>query len=277
MNLNFNKRKFWHFHNYEKSISIEIAGWNSNPSLSIRVDGDERDITFNISFGFAFYLSFNNFFPKKWYPKYLSKNHGYLPSERELSLKIHGGVFWWNFWTDPDSYDNRISKIRRGCFHFLDSIKGKYIYKSEELEKEHFLISMLEGCYNVWVTKNLITYTYPRWFTKKIIQFEVKAGYYDNKNNWIDCGIPIEGKGTMSYNCDEDATYSSSFPENWKNLPIKTCQEAALFFESDMKKDRINRGGRFWIPENFKNKGLNIILNTSINQGTVNLNSESEH
>jgi len=253
----FNKRKTWWFGN-RKSISIETSGWKSHPSIYLQVDGDERCVVFHFGLGFGIWLTFENFLPKKWYPSYVSKHgNGVLGCEKEISFKIHGGSFWWCLWKDDDSSFR--TSWRKGAFHFMDKIKGKHTYSKTEIERKQFILPFLEGNYNVEVIKSDRLDMWPRWPKSKMISFEVKAGYYNEEKVWVDKGVPVEGKGENSWDCDEDATYSISFPGHPYRKDIKSCYDSALYFWHSMMKSRERRGGAKWIPQQFKDRNLEVI------------------
>lgn len=257
--MGFNKRKWWHFKN-DRAIAIEIAGWKSNPSIYVRIDGGERDICFHFALGFGIWITFERFLPKTWYPTYESKTHGRLPEERELSVSFHGGSFWWNFWVSEEwSSWTKNKTWRKGCWHIVDWIKGRHDYKRAEGEKSYLLLPFFEGIYNIEVVKYERTDKWQRWPTRKMITWEIKAGYYNEKGKFIEKPIPVEGKGENSWDCDEDATYSMSFPGYPYKKNIKTHYDAALYFWHSMMKDRERRGSAKWVPKAHIHDKLNII------------------
>ncbi|HMT02299.1 MAG TPA: hypothetical protein PKD00_03165 [Burkholderiales bacterium] len=264
MKLKFNKRKFFYFGEEGKSISIEICGFNANPAISFYIDGKERDVTFHLGFIIGIYLTFTNFLPKSWYPQDKSETYGQLPGERELSIKFHHWYLWWCFWKDNTSWSNTDSKFRSGYIDFAQLIKGKHSCEWNIIEKEMHIISFIEGNYQVEVIKKNRIDKWQRWFSSKSISYEVKAGYYVD-NNWIECPIPIEGKGENSWDCDEDARYSLSMPAKNEEHDIKNCKQAAMYFEYDIKKDRVRYGGNNWIPQAYRNNDILIIDNSKQN------------
>lgn len=259
MKLKFNRRKWWHLKN-NRSIAIEIAGWRSHPSIYVRVDGSERDITFHFAIGFGIWITFERFLPKSWYPTYESSyGHGRLPEEREISIAFHGGSFWWNFWVSEEwSSWTKNKTWRKGCWHIVDRIKGKRKYEKYELERSQYVLPFFEGNYNVEVIKTQRIDKWPRWPTLKMISWEVRAGYYKD-GTFIEKPIPVEGKGENSYDCDEDATYSLSFPGHPYKKDVKTPYEAALYFWHSMMKDRERRGSAKWVPKGFDKKVLEVL------------------
>lgn len=263
--MGFNKRKWWYFgKDYRKRVSIEIAGWHSTPHIILQADGDEGDIMFSLACGFAIYVTFAGFIPRSWYPTYESRySQSRIPESREFSLKIHGGIFWWNFWVSEEwaSY-SRNKTWRMGTFHFVDLIKGKHDYNKVEASRQQFILPFLEGIYNVEVIKWDRKDSWQRWPTRKMVTWEVRAGYYDgppNPCNWKDKGVPVEGKGENSWDCDEDATYSISFPGHPYRKDLRIPYDAALYFWHSMMKSRERYGSAKWTPKDFEGKKLQII------------------
>lgn len=256
--MGFNKRKWWHLKK-DRSIHIEVCGWRSNPSIYIRVDGDEREVTFHIAFGIGIWLSFERFIPKSWYPTYESKTYGRLPEEREMSISIHGGSIWWNFWVSEEwSSWTKNKTWRKGCWHIVDRIKGKHKYERKEIERLEHVLPFFEGNYNVEVIKFQRIDRWPRWPTSKTISWEVKAGYYKD-GVFVEKPIPVEGKGENSWDCDEDATWSMSFPGTPYRKDIQTSYDAALYFWHSMMKSRERYGSAKWVPKAYSNKPLQIL------------------
>lgn len=250
--MKFNKRKFFHFGQNRKCISFEIAGFDSSPTIGLNVDGGEGDFVIHLAFGIGLWITFTDFLPNNWYPTDRSDTYGSLPGERDLSIRFHHWSLWWCFWKDNSRWCSGDSKLRSGSFDFVRLLKGKHDCKWIVLEKEIHTISMTEKDYSVEVTKELRIDFWQRWFTNKSISYKVKCGYYDESKKFIECPIPVEGKGENSWDCGENARYSSSFPAKNDNHNIKNCSEAALYFEQDINKDRIRYGGKNWIPKEYK-------------------------
>jgi len=261
--MGFNKRKWWPIGN-NHSISIEVAGWKSTPHIIFLIEPDERKVRFSLALGFAVYISLNGWIPRSWFPTMsYTKGGDRYPEEREISLKIHGGHFWWNFWVSDDwSSWTKNKTWRKGNFDFMGMLKGKHKYERREADRRQFLLPFLEGLYNVEVIKFDRTDSYTHWPTRRMVSWEVRAGYYEgppNEANWKDKPIPVEGKGENSWDCDEDATWSISFPGPPYKKDLNTPYLAALYFWHSMMKSREQRGSAKWIPQGFKEKKLNII------------------
>lgn len=247
-----NIRKHWHFG--EKYIGLELSGFTSTPSIGFESNGDEGEIMFNLCGGIGIYITLNGFLPNKWYPKDWSQTYGWLPGRREISLRFHHWSFWWTFWKDTDSWSNTDSKWKSGSFDFARFFMGRHTCNWTEIRKEMRIVSMPEGNYSVEVVQRQRIDSWERWFTKKSISWDVRVGYYEN-DKFVKRSIPIEGKGENSWDQGEDGTYSMSFPDR----RYGSFTNALLYFESEIKKDRIKRGGKNWMPESFRGQPLETI------------------
>lgn len=240
----FNKRKtFFLNKSCSKSITLEISGFKSHPSIYWQMDASDNEATFHIGLFIGLWISIEGILPSKWFPKnYESKS---------IQFAFHNWSFWWDLWMDDNCWSRNDPKWRRGNIDFQKLFIGKHNCERTELSQSDQTISMIEGNYNVVVKEEQRIDTWPRWFTKKSTSWQVEAGYYEN-GEFVSCPIPVEGKGENSYDCDEDATYSMSFPAKGLNREeIKYPWQAALYFEQSIKEDRIKYGGKNWLPERF--------------------------
>lgn len=260
MTINFSRRKTWWFYNHKKHVSIEICGWKSNASISVAADGDEGDVTFHLALFFGTWITFSGFIPNKWYPTYISSYSGNpISDERRFSIAFHNGSLWWDFWTSEEHTSWTKNKSwRKGCFHIVDRIRGKHEYHTKELDRREFLLPFIEGNYNVQVIKMERTDSWKRWPKRKMICFDINAGYYLN-GEWVDTGVPVEGKGESSWDQDEDATFSMYFPGHPIHKGVFSPYDAALYFWHSMMKSRERYGSARWVPEKFKDKERFVI------------------
>ena len=256
--MQFNKRKFFYFNNNTKHISFEISGLRSSPALSFKLDGDEGTLTFHIGFILGLWITFGDFLPNKWYPTYESVNHGYLPTDREFSIRFFEWSLWWDFWTNDDELVRKYPRWRTGSFDFLALIKGKHRVEYRQIKSENFIISFIEGNYQINVRKKIRYDLYKRAKTKVMMAFDVKAGMIQN-GKWVDVGIPVMGKGSAAHNCGQDATYAMYFPAKTKKYHYSECYEAAYHFENQIKLDRFKNGGPNWVPKKHKHERVVIL------------------
>ncbi len=254
--IRFNKRKFFHFgKSYDKSISFEIAGFNCSPSISLTVDGPDQAVVFGISFGLAFYFRMEGIIPKSWFPSYLAEPYGYLPEEKEIRISFFDWCLNWSFWMRPHEWNSTDSKLRRGSFDFQRFLKGKHTCEWIPIRTNYRMVNMIEDSYPIRVIENRRVDKWERWFTKESISYDVTVGDFNESGEFIQKYIPVEGKGENSWDCGESGTGGCTFPykKHW-NHRIDPIEEAVLYFETDVKRDRIRYGGVNWKPRAYRDE-----------------------
>lgn len=256
--MEFNKRKFLNFNKGNSHIAFEISGFKNHPSIFFNVNGDEGEFTFHIGFGIGLYITFNGMWPKKWYPSYESDNFGQLPSSRRIGISFHDWHLWWDLWIKNDTTFYNYPRWRDGNFDFEWLLKGTHKVRFDLMEENNFIISFLEGNYQIRVQKKKRYDQYSRAKTKIMYCFDVKAGMI-YKGKWIDVPIPKMGRGSASHNQGQDGTWSMYFPAKTKTRNLQTPYEAALYFEYQMKLDRMKTSHSGWVPEKHKHERIVIL------------------
>lgn len=134
-------------------------------------------------------------------PKWLRR---WLPEEeRECSLGVHDGCVWINPWTRVHEWRSKDPWWRKGLvLHVDDWLRGRRDYKAEVLQERDVLVPMPEGSYPARARLERCTWSRKRWWSLVLKRVTID----------VDNGIPHEGKGTESYNCGEDGTYSLTCP-----------------------------------------------------------------
>lgn len=155
-------------------------------------------------------------------------------STREVSVRVHDAALWWTIWSNPNVWHNTDPKWRDGCFHFDDFLLGKNDYSIREEPPVNVIISMPEGDYPATVTLSEQVWKRPRWpiaRKRKGANVDIKAPG----------GVPIPGKGEMSYNCGEDGFTSIG-------TSATTIDGAVLAAIDSVNKRRLRYGGPDWRP-----------------------------
>lgn len=225
-------RIIWYLNN-SKDISFQVSS-SPNISIGMRVSGDEGEVTFNFWLFLSFYITFSGIFPEWIYPREYNsfsdkeninshfdsenknlkgrdrtRDKGWIRSAtRNLSLSFHNYCMWWEVWTGRDNKLSQ-SKFRYGNIDFVKLLKGSSKFDSELIETVKTYIQMPEGKYLCHVDTVLCKRIYPRWWSSSWLRFEFKFGYLD-ENVWVDTPVVMWGKGSESYNCGMDGTYSIS-------------------------------------------------------------------
>jgi hypothetical protein len=221
-------RCWWHFGN-NKCIGLEWSNLTFKTHFHMGFGSiyGEEDFKLSIAIpGVSFYLTFENVFPRKWRLK---------KGDKEIDVSIHDGAIWWSFWCDPWSWSPKIPKWRSGCWYPLDTFLGKVKYSAREFDCKNIEIPMPEKSYPATVKFEECTWKRPRWFPTRIIRATVD----------IPEGVPVPGKGENSWDCGEDAIYSSTFPAG-------TIAEAVGKVVQSAMRDRIKYGGLNWRPSEVK-------------------------
>ena len=149
---------------------------------------------------------------------------------RDLSISIHHWTLWLNFWTSDmsSSYGRKWWDLvtllkkpshRHWTFHRDSFFLGDYSYKEKALWTAHDSIKMPEGSYMVRMRFFRSTWKRKRFpYTKTVDRCELTPQY----------PIGVPGKGTTSYNCDEDATYSMTTPAKNQVDAISSLRESIM-------------------------------------------------
>jgi hypothetical protein len=222
-----NGRCWWHW-GKNKCVGLEWVAlkFKFHIDLTFGSQFSEDDFMFSIAIPlFCFYLTFENVFPRKWR----------LKNEREIRIAIFDWAIWWSFWQDTMEYRCNTPKWKYGNWHFLDTFLGKTKYFSKEFDNKNIEIPMPEKSYLATVKFEECTWKRARWFPKRIVRATVD----------IPEGVPVPGKGENSWDCGEDAIYSSTFPAG-------TIAEAVGKVVQSAMRDRIKYGGLNWRPSEVK-------------------------
>ena len=161
-------------------------------------------------------------------PKYRWANWRY---PREIGFRIFDWAVWGSIWgCDMDSSANPHS-WQEWSFHPLRFLFGRKKYSEEELETVETVAPLPEGDRPIKVKMVRATWRRTRLpFKTRMIMATVTP--VDRR------GIYIPGKGTASYNCGDDAVFSSTFQ-------AKSVDEAALEFAKSILQTRKKYGGTY--------------------------------
>lgn len=137
---------------------------------------------------------------------------------------------WRNSWSSQ-SGANKVAPWRStgwGWSAFVDDVVyGPAAHTSEVLSETFTTIEMPEHDYPAKVRLSRDTWTRPRGLAPLVVE----RAYVQ-----VDDGIPLAGKGENSYDCGDDAIYSSRFP-------ARSVAEARLHVAADVMADRMKRSG----------------------------------
>jgi hypothetical protein len=192
--------------------------------------GDEDDLQLSVALPFLghFYAGVEGILPSRWLPK----------GGRDLSVRVHDGCIWLDLWATPDEWSKRrdwrdpSSSVRQPVLHVVDRLLGKTRYQAREVLTIETALVMPEASYPVRLTFSDCTWSRARWpWAKRLRRVEAA----------LHTPLPIPGKGENSWDCDDDAIYSSTFPAS-------TMHEALAHLAKSTTKTRRRYGGQNWTP-----------------------------
>lgn len=196
------------------------------PSFGISLDvGDIEDqLSGHIQcLLFSFYWSVSGV---RWLDRFTGKG------TREISVSVHDTALWWTLWASPYEWRSTDPKWRNGYFHFDDFFLGKSKYTKIDSSPVPATISMPEGDYPA-----TITFIEQTWKRPRLPIARTRKGATVKTGD----GIPVPGKGTMSYNCEEDAFTSIG-------TSATTIDGAILAAIEAVNRRRLRYGGTDWHP-----------------------------
>lgn len=178
-----------------------------------------------------------------WFASVYTHFGGYKSRKnRELSLCYYPdaegiggdfGYFSWRVWTDPHSWRSSTPRWREGMWHIAESVFGQHRYSDELLgDTQTATVKMPEASYTVKCTPKRSMWTWPR-FKKPMVKnyMEVEA----------ESGIPVPGKGENSWDCGDDAIFSTAFETD-------SVEEAARLFGERAMQRRKKYANANWRP-----------------------------
>lgn len=236
-------RWWWHpperVKKFIRGVQFEISRVQSLYMCFRFTVDSEPTIGLSISIPHVCYIHFGFDHPKEfeWQKKFgKSGDMGFTYEGREISLSwnIEHHYISWNWWVDPSGWSSKRPKWRDGSFYYLDFLLGRHIYKCEEIESRVVQLDMPEGIYSCHIQLSKDTWTRKRFpFLKKSRLGAMVIPEYP---------IPVPGKGENSWDCGEDAVFSSG-------CIAATYDEAIQEIKESVMRDRNKYGGgERWRP-----------------------------
>jgi hypothetical protein len=187
-----------------------IPDWHSF-GFGFGVNAGDADNEWRLHFSvglFSLYFGLNLFRISvgHWFHHPLNTEHWpaggrtFIHDQRELWIYLHDGGLWICPWHDPmgDTMQRKRWYHEIYVIRPVDIIFGRRKCERKILEAGECLVPMLEGSYRATYKKELFTWKRPRSLFKK-----------QRIDYWLDIpsGIPHEGKGENSWDCDEDGLF----------------------------------------------------------------------
>lgn len=222
-----------------REISGQFALFYKGCGIGLQVGNDEHAIGVNVCVPYVLGTFVNVHSPLLYkYASAAAKLWPTCPREgkyitRDLSLNVHNWALWWSVWSPNGEWSSQCPKWRHGSWHPL----GRYQRQSEELlQTERVEVPMPERTYRGVGTLSKTTWGWtrlPRIFDQEIFTTEIKMDEGEQ--------VPHPGKGENSWDCGEDATFSSSGPH-------RNIEEAIGSLVGSVMRSRRRHGGRNWRP-----------------------------
>lgn len=157
----------------------------------------------------------------------------YGDHRRELRLSVHDWALWWSVWRDPwGGWSRDVPWWREGNIQIADVLLGEPAYSERDLRREEVLVPMPERAYVGEARLFESTWKRPRWIRRRMVRARV---------DMTSDPIPHPGKGENSYDCGEDATFSTT-------VPVDTIEKAVAATVEGVMTSRRQHGGRDWRP-----------------------------
>ena len=181
---------------------------------------------------FSIYLTINLAWLNKLLPKEKHPAYGLLPVEKSFELSWHNGCIWWDFYRTEGQWCADDPWWMHGNIPVVDIVCGKMETEESEEHIEDVVIPMPEGNYEAKARAYTVKWWRPRFSKMQQIR-RVSFDYA--------VGIPVPGKGTTSYNCDDTAMLGGS-------VPAEAIEEAIGLEVGSILAKRRRYGGRNWEP-----------------------------
>src|SRR6266567_1371071 len=217
----------WLHHRPAGVFGVEWVIPTRSFGVHLFVGGMEDQLRFNVSCRlFGLYFSLERW---PWLRKWKAANH----HGKETSFAIHHWTFWWRLWHDEHEWKSTTPKWRHGSFTLPDFFLGKAKYTRVNQGSKDIVIEMPERAYPATLTFSTSTWKRRRWpWAKRVEYAEIE----------VEGGVPIPGKGENSWDCDDDAIFSSS-------MACSSEKDAIERFIQSANHTRERYGGKNWLPE----------------------------
>lgn len=214
--------------NHGRNLLKAEVSWRTKLCL-FDLGFDEDSGTIGLTWAIPYlFVHVGFFWPRKW----MARGEFYGDIEI-IRLSISGGSFGWSFWHDSMGWSSKTPKWRHGSFNPIDFLLGHREYSDEIIEEREIEISMPEATYRGTAQLKNAYWKRPRWpWRLKVVRAEIETPD----------GVPFPGKGTSSWNCGQDATYSMT-------CPADSIEQGIEAFKASVERDRLRYGGPRWKPE----------------------------
>ncbi len=156
-----------------------------------------------------------------------------MPEEREIGIRVFDKAIWISLWNNQMEWNSSDPWWWQFTIWPLDILLGRTKYNTKTIMTGRCVVPMPEHEFQADYKVFESTWKRPRWpCPKRMLRIEIKN----------DEPIPLPGKGTTSYNCDDDASYSVTMPL------LGSIADAVKEYAGDIVRDRVKRCGREIYP-----------------------------
>jgi hypothetical protein len=187
---------------------------------------------------FSLHVSFEGILSRKFVERMQEKakstkglGYAYMALPRSTGVKIHGNTIWFEIWNTED-WSSEQPKWMSFNFGVVDFLFGKEKYETKVVAESTGEIILSDGVHSVKIQLTEDSWKRPRLPKPMIVR---RARIESEK------GIPVPGKGENSWDCDDDAIFSSTFPADSFDAALNHLRESVL-------KTRQQYGGANWLP-----------------------------
>jgi len=209
--------------------------WSWRLCLALTIDigtGDDDVFCLHLGLGvLSVFFSWDYWKLHNWIAQKTKRKEDKYGNGRTIGVRVFDNTLWVSLWEDPMSWHSKDPKWWKFNINYVDILLGRQQYTTRELDRKQVEIPMPEGVYWAWVKIYEAAWKRPRWFAKCLMRADIE----------METPIPIPGKGTAAYNCDEDASYSLT-------CCASTVVEAVVKMVETTLEHRYRYGGSQWRP-----------------------------
>lgn len=158
--------------------------------------------------------------------------YGYMAWPRVTGIRIHNNTIWFELWNWDAGWSSEQPKWMSFNFGVVDFLFGKRQHESKVIAESTGEIILNDGVHPVKLVLTEDTWRRPRMPKAQIARF-VKVE--------SEKGVPIPGKGESSWDCGDDAIFSTGYR-------VDTFDAALNQFRESVLKRRQQYGGSDWLP-----------------------------
>lgn len=216
--------RFWLGQRPRLHVELNLLSGRFNVSVEVEGGGGDDDVMLTLSLVlFSLYVGLS----ARWLSRVCQwlLRGSYEP--RQIGLRIFDWAIWWDCWSNSHSWSSRDPWWMRWTWHPLDTFFGKHIHTDREVYRIETVIPMPEKAYPC-----VVVMKEGRWRRAYLPWGKTVMRAH------IDCkeGVPFPGKGENSWDCGDDAIYSTC-------APAKTVEEGIAGYVESVLRNRRRYGG----------------------------------